>query len=376
MPGGCSTESTDNSTDHLSGRQNPATFPNRQGRPDAWLVSYNRYLRDVVGAATATGVRHSRVIRRFMDACFERRWTDLSIERVTEFIRGDTASKKGYGRRAPACAIRSSLRFLAWGGAVPPGLDRAVPKIRLLQHASLPPHLSPGQLAQLLKGAKTAGVAARRDRAILLLLAHLGLRAAEIVALEVDDIDWRTGLLSVAAGKSRRERVLPLPQEVGEPLADYLQHDRPSDSSRSMESFCVHARTLKQFVTNDKGNGNNCVVARDLASFLEHVPSDLTGAFQRLNSQMAHLAKTRTTDANSKFTISDAKAVHAWLEGALAKFVESLDLEDREQWASAFREAPKRLKLSQAWSVTNLPTQKTTSIFVEMKVEAGGRSPT
>ncbi len=202
--------------------------------PDAWLVNYNKYLRDVVGAATTTCVRHSQVVQRFIDVCYEGGWSHLSIERVTEFIREDTASKKGYGRRAPACAIRSFPRFLAWSGVVPSGLDRAVPRLRLPRHASLPPHLSPEQLARLLDRAKTAGAAARRDRAILLLLARLGLRAAEIVALDVDDIDWRTGLLRIAAGKSRRERVLPLPHEVGEALADYVQHDRPSSSSRGL----------------------------------------------------------------------------------------------------------------------------------------------
>jgi integrase len=191
----------------------------------AWLTSYNKYLRDVVGATTATCVRHSRVVRRFIDICHERGtvgWAELSIERVTEFIREDTASKKGHGRRAPACAIRSFLRFLAWRGVVPSGLDRAVPRIRLSRHASLPPHLSPDQLAQLLDGAKSAGAAARRDLAILLLLARLGLRAAEIVALQIDDIDWRTGLLRVRVGKSHRERALPLPHEVGDALADYV----------------------------------------------------------------------------------------------------------------------------------------------------------
>jgi len=203
----------------------------------AWLTSYNKYLRDVVGATAATCVRHSRVVRRFIDICFERGtagWAELSIERMAEFIREDTASKKGHGRRAPACAIRSFLRFLAWRGVVPSRLDRAIPRIRLSRHASLPPHLSSDQLAQLLDGAKSAGTAARRDLAILLLLARLGLRAAEIVALQIDDIDWRTGLLRVRVGKSRRERVLPLPHEVGDALADYVQHDRPSHLSRGM----------------------------------------------------------------------------------------------------------------------------------------------
>ena len=71
-----------------------------------------------------------------------------------------------------------------------------------------------------------------RDRAILVLLARLGLRAGEIAALGLDDLDWRAGQLRLRAGKSRRERVLPSTQEVGAALADYLQHGRPSCSGR------------------------------------------------------------------------------------------------------------------------------------------------
>ena len=81
--------------------------------------------------------------------------------------------------------------------------------------------------------AATTGKAERRDRAILLLLVRLGLRCAEIVTMELDD-DWRAGLVRVRIGKSHRERILPLPEDVGTALADYIQHDRPSWLGRSI----------------------------------------------------------------------------------------------------------------------------------------------
>ncbi len=165
----------------------------------------------------------------------------LSVRRVTEFVREETASKKGCGRRAPMSAVRSFLRFLTWRGIVPAGLDRAIPRTRLAGHASLPRRLSADQITQLLDAAST-GKTASRDRAILHLLARLGLRCAEVVALEIDDIDWRAGLLRVRIGKSPRERVLPLPHDVGTALADYIQHDRPSGLSRAV-FFGVNDRT-------------------------------------------------------------------------------------------------------------------------------------
>jgi integrase/recombinase XerD len=199
----------------------------------SWLASYTNYLCVVVGTTETTRVRYSRVVRRFIGTCLESDigWARLSVQRVTEFVREETASKKGCGRRAPMSAVRSFLRFLAWRGIVPAGLDRAIPRTRLAGHASLPRHLSVDQITQLLDAARM-GKAACRDRAILLLLARLGLRCSEVIALEIDDIDWRAGLLRVCISKSHRERVLPLPHDVGTALADYVQHYRPSGLSR------------------------------------------------------------------------------------------------------------------------------------------------
>jgi site-specific recombinase XerD len=84
----------------------------------------------------------------------------------------------------------------------------------------------------LLQRPATLGPAAYRDRTILSLLAGLGLRAGEVATLELDDLDWHTGQLRIRAGKCRRERMLPLPQEVGAALAEYLQHGRPHHRER------------------------------------------------------------------------------------------------------------------------------------------------
>ena len=223
---------------------------------DAWVAGYMDYLRDIVGTADATRVRHLPIVRRFLADCLDRDgpgWTGLSVQRVAEFIRHEAAQRTGYGRTAPACATRSFLRFLAWRGAAPSGLDRAIPAIRRARHASLPPHLSADQLARLLERPAAPCPTGYRDRAILMLLARLGLRGGEVAALELDDVDWRAGQLRLCAGKCRREHVLPLPQEVGAALAEYLRHGRPPHGGRRVfltlaapvQPFCQAAAVTK-----------------------------------------------------------------------------------------------------------------------------------
>jgi len=200
-----------------------------------WITGYADYLREVVGAADATRLRHSPTVGRFI-AIFSRAgvpdWTGLSVQAVTEFIREEAANKKGHGRSAPASATRSFLRFLAWRGVAPSGLDRAIPSIRRARHAGLPTRLSSEQLAQLLQRPAEPSATSYRDRAVLLLLAGLGLRASEVATLELDDLDWLSGKIRLRAGKCRRERILPLPQEIGVALTEYLRHSRPQHQDR------------------------------------------------------------------------------------------------------------------------------------------------
>jgi site-specific recombinase XerD len=200
-----------------------------------WIAGYTDYLRNVMGAVDATRLRHMPTVRRFIAAHSSQGipdWTGLSVQGVTDFIRAEAATRTGHGRAAPGSATRSFLRFLAWRGVAPSGLDRAIPAIRRARHASLPTHLSQEQLARLLQRPAVFSPAANRDRAILSLLAGLGLRAGEVATLDLDDLDWSTGQLRLHSGKGRRERVLPLPREVGAALAEYLQHGRPQQLDR------------------------------------------------------------------------------------------------------------------------------------------------
>ena len=101
----------------------------------------------------------------------------------------------------------------------------------------MPRALPPDQVEQVLDSMDRKTAMGRRDYAILLILARLGLRAGEIRALTLEDLDWKEGLITVR-GKAGRYSQLPLPNDVGEAIADYLRHGRPTANSR-----CVFLRT-------------------------------------------------------------------------------------------------------------------------------------
>jgi site-specific recombinase XerD len=119
-------------------------------------------------------------------------------------------------------ALRGYLRFLAASGLCRPGLDQAVPTIPQWRLSALPRYISSADVERLIARCDLTTSAGVRDRAVLHLLARLGLRAGDIVALRLDDIDWRQATLSVR-GKSRRETRLPLPQPAGDAVLDYLR---------------------------------------------------------------------------------------------------------------------------------------------------------
>jgi integrase/recombinase XerD len=127
-------------------------------------------------------------------------------------------------------AVRMFLRFLIAVGRCTPGLDHALPTLAHWRLASLPRYLSAETVEQVLATCDLSTPIGVRDRAVLLLLARLGLRAGDAAALKWRDIDWHTGTLCVA-GKNRRETRLPLPQEVGEAILAYVEHQRPGVSS-------------------------------------------------------------------------------------------------------------------------------------------------
>jgi len=119
--------------------------------------------------------------------------------------------------------VRMFLRFLIATGRCAPGLDHAIPTIARWRLASLPKYLSPEALEQVVASCDLTTPIGVRDRAIVLLLARLGLRAGDVAALQLRDLDWQEGTVTVS-GKSRRQNRLPLAQEVGDAILHYLDY--------------------------------------------------------------------------------------------------------------------------------------------------------
>lgn len=204
--------------------------------PEAFpcLQPFDEYLDRVSGVSIGTRRIYLLYARSFLQMRFgvaEPDWSALTAEDIADFIR---AKAETVTTSLPATAVRSLLRYLATIGAVRRGLDGAVPMIRRWKHASLPRHLTAEQTERVLGSCDEDTLIGKRDRAILLVLVRLGLRAGEVAALTLDDIDWRHGHLLVRATKSRRERKLPLPDEVGRAIVAHLRCERPHRSHRAV----------------------------------------------------------------------------------------------------------------------------------------------
>jgi len=141
-------------------------------------------------------------------------------------------------------ALRSFFRFLFLNGQTKSDLAGAVPSVPDWRLAELPKYLTPEEVEQVVHAYEQDSPAAFRNRAILLLLARLGLRAGEVIALELDDVDWRVGELKVR-GKGGQHDRLPLPADVGLAIANYVRHHRPHCTTRRL--FVLSKAPYREF---------------------------------------------------------------------------------------------------------------------------------
>ena len=200
------------------------------GPVEVMVADYACYLRRERGLAEVTVQRETDLVRPFLAA---RLVGDvlglgsLTAGEVTAFMLGRSESASPATVQRTGTALRSLLRFLHLRGVIDTSLVGAVPTAANWKLAGLPKYLTPEQTVMLLASCDLATAVGRRDLAILTLLARLGLRAGEVAALRLTDIDWRRGEITVV-GKGNRFERLPLPVDVGEALVSYLNGSRPA----------------------------------------------------------------------------------------------------------------------------------------------------
>lgn len=187
------------------------------------------------GLAPATVTQYCRFVRGFLSERFGKGPMDLrglDVSMVTTFVVRHAPTMSPGQAKLMGTALRSIFQFLLHRGAIERDLAACVPRMAAWRLATLPKALRPDEVERLLQACDRQTSVGRRDQAVLLLLARLGLRAGEIVALELDDIHWRAGELTVRSSKRLPQDHLPLPREVGEALATYIRRDRPPHPTR------------------------------------------------------------------------------------------------------------------------------------------------
>jgi len=154
----------------------------------------------------------------------------LTAADVTGFARRECGRRGVASAKATVTGLRALLRFLYLDGQIATPLAGAVPSAACWQLAALPRAVSPADLARMVESCDRRGVAGRRDYAIIVLLARLGLRAGEVAGLDLGDIGWRQGEITIR-GKGSRRDILPLPADAGEAVAGWLAGGRPPDTT-------------------------------------------------------------------------------------------------------------------------------------------------
>ena len=205
--------------------------------PLARLLSrYEIHLRTERGLVAHTIEQYQSFVRKFLGERFRGQpllLKALKASDISDFVLRHTPSMNVRRAQVMTTAFRSFFRFLFQKGELRADLAASVPTVANWRLSTVPKYLTPQQVERVLKACDRRTAVGRRDYAILLLLARLGLRAGEVVDLQLEDINWRAGEILVR-GKGLLHDRMPLPVDVGEALACYLRRDRPRCQTRRL----------------------------------------------------------------------------------------------------------------------------------------------
>jgi site-specific recombinase XerD len=216
--------------------QGKTVIPVGQDPLEQLLYDYTRYLKNERALSPGSIVQYKRHVSRFLIETFSEAKLDLSILQscgIASYVRVRAAETSKSDSKLMCTALRSFLRYARYQGFIDFELDACVPTVANWRMASLPKALPPDAVEKVLNSCDRETAIGQRDYAILLTLARLGLRAGEVVSLQLEDIDWRMGTITVR-GKGSTLSQMPLPADVGQAIVLYLQKGRPKCSSRAI----------------------------------------------------------------------------------------------------------------------------------------------
>lgn len=243
---------------------------------DALVEEYKQHQRRTRGLRERTLIGYERLVRSFVRAALGEDPIDpsrLSSGDVVGFVVAMQARFSPGSMKAVRTALRSFLRFLRLAGLCDGQLELAVPRVAHWRLSTLPRYLSDAELAGLLGSLHGSTSCSRRDRAIVLCLASLGLRPGELANLCLEDIDWRGGSVLLRERKTRQGAAVPLPREAGRAIVAYLREERPATDGRRV--FVQHQGARRGWPLS--ANTVSAVVVRALDR--AGVRSPLAGAY-------------------------------------------------------------------------------------------------
>jgi site-specific recombinase XerD len=288
---------------------------------------YAHFLDHQRGLSQVTIDNYRPVAQRFLETRFAGGkvcLNKLCVSDITDFIVRDSVTFCQRRVQLTTTALRSFLGFLVHEGKITVNLAASVPTVANWRLTELPQFLEPKQVDKLLSSCSQNTRSGRRDYAVLLFLARLGLRAGEVVQLSLENINWAAGEVLIR-GKSAREDRLPLLPEVGRALADYLKRDRPACACRrvfirmkaprqgffgSSAICCILRRALARAHLHPPHKGAH-LLRRSLATTMLRHGASLTQIGEVLRHQLA-----QTTEIYAKVDVAALRALaHPWPGG-------------------------------------------------------------
>lgn len=250
-----------------------ATAPKHREHSDL-LLEFTQWMRQQRGTGAATLSHYSFHLRDLLKR-FGKEPIQFNASMLRGFILEKSRSCGWAAAKASTTALRMFLRFLVANGKCAVGLEAAIPTVAHWRLATLPRYLQPEEVERLIASYDRSSAVGRRNRAILLLLARLGLRAGDITHLRLGDIDWKNASIKVC-GKGRRQTQLPLTQEIGQAIVDYLQNGRPRCNADTVFVSCdapfrsIGSAAVSMIVVRAMRRANVVPPSRGAAHLLRH----------------------------------------------------------------------------------------------------------